>query len=130
MPEFRDSHEIEQYEVTVCGASDIIRTRYITLKLKPLAHGVEPDVYLNFVPGAQQLPGKITKNNIFNAVLEITLKEQDFNDIYAVLRSEKPAHFSYTPASNWTDPSNSATEIDVTQIMIGSDLEPIGEVEP
>jgi hypothetical protein len=130
MPEFRGTHEIEGYSASVNGGSDIMWTRFINLKLKPLYHGVEPDVFLRFIPGAQQLPGKILKKQIFDAVLEIELKEQDFADIYAVLRSEKPAHFRYTAASNWTDPSNPATEIDVTQMQIASDLEPIGEVEP
>jgi hypothetical protein len=126
---FRDTHEVDEYHVQVNGATDIIFTRFIILKLKRLTHGLEPEVTLSFAPNLQPRPGTVEKNNIFDAQFVIPLKEQDFSDIYSLLRSEKPVFFSYTAASNWTDPANTATSIEITQISLHSNFEVVGEVE-
>ena len=53
MSVFGDTHQIEKYSLKVTehiveGAENPAMDRYIYLKLKPLTHGLEPDVYLNF----------------------------------------------------------------------------------
>ena len=133
MSVFGDTHQIEKYSLKVTehigGAENPAMDRYIYLKLKPLTHGLEPDVYLNFDSYYSEMSGRIARNNIFNAVMYIFLNTSRFDTIYAVLRSEQPVYFTYSVAANYTDPAETATNIDVLQFSIHTLLEPVGEVE-
>jgi hypothetical protein len=129
--EFIGTHEIEEYNLRINEAPDppSLLSRVINLKLKPLTHGVEPDVVLYFDSRVTKMFGSVVKGNIFNAVIAVGLNESQFDDIYAVLRSEKPVYFQYVAAADWTDPFDSATVIDISLVSIYTGQEQVGEVE-
>ena len=126
-----ETHEIEEYTIRVNEAPDppYLLSRIIRLKLKALTHGFEPDVVLYFDPRVTKMFGSIVKGNIINAVIAVTLNDSQFNDLYAVLRSEKPVYFQYRAAAEWANPLDNATLIDVLEFAIYTGQEPVGEVE-
>jgi len=132
MSVFGDTHKIEEYRLRVTehveGAENPL-DRLIYLKLEPLTHGLEPEVFLHFDSYYSQMSGTLFKKGIFDAAMYIGLDTPRFDTIYAVLRSEKPVYFTYSVAANWTDPADKATNIDVLRFSIHTLLEPVGEVE-
>ena len=120
--------EVERYSLAIHAGIYASQARTIWLKLKPLAHGVEPDVNLIFgLPNQNGFGGIIDVRNIWQASMTIHLDVHSFADVYAVLRSEKPIYFRYTATQLWADPALVNKTVDIEGIQIDTGLEPIGE---
>jgi hypothetical protein len=120
-------YQIEKYRLSVIEGPISVFTRILNLQLKPEFHGIEPEVVLTFRPNQQNTPGTVHVKNVFDAHVVMPLDERDFGDMYAVLRTEKPIYFTFLTETDWT--ISSAPTVEVKQIIIHTDIEPIGEME-
>jgi hypothetical protein len=128
---FIGTHQILEYTLRINEAVNppFLLSRIIRLKLEPLAHNMEPEVVIHFDPTVTKMFGSVVKGNIFDAQIAVALNESRFDDIYAVLRSERPVYFDYVAEADWSNPLDPKTLFDVSSISIYVGNEPVGEAE-
>lgn len=105
------------------------RNRRIRMTSAPLTHGIQSFLTLYFVTNADTGNiGVVTTSNYFQHYIYAWLPIGEFDEIYDILRNEKPIVASYWAEDD--DPFNPITPSRSSQIRwvrIGTDSEPVGE---